>query len=384
MRTSIIVAILCAAIAFAWQFLVVQYNYSGNWTGLYCTGDRLPQPPALASEHIWLFKNSYGYDGQAYHYIAHDPWMLRGFGYFVDAPRIRYRRILLPALAHIISGGQDRYIDAAYIGLVLLCIFLGSLWLSNYGVIHGWTAWIGLAFLLIPSVLVSIDRLTVDVVLAALCIGFVLFVETDPGWRLFMVLVAAPLVRDTGFLLIFGYVAAVMVERRWLRAAVFSLAAIPALGWYGFVALHTAPYPVSWFSVLPWAGYQWRVLHPNSYPFAWPAAFTATVLDYAALGGFALAFGLGLCLLLRKNFTPSAFATYSFVVLGAWLGSHEVWSEVYAFGRTLTPLLLLLALTSLVTRRLVPALPLLLVTPRIALQYAPLAYHIAAGILHSG
>ena len=228
--------------------------------------------------------------------------------------------------------------------------------------------------------LVSIDRLTIDVALAALCIGFVLFSETDRSWPLYGAVLGATLVRETGFLLLAGCVGALILERRFVRAAVYATAAAPAAVWYWYVSLHTTSVHVAWFSALPFAGYVWRVLHPFPYPFAWPVAWAATVLDYTALSGFALAFGLGLRLLFRKNRSPNAIAVYGFMALMAMLGSPDVWAEVYGFGRTLTPLLLLLALASMVNRRLVWAMPLLLVTPRIALQYAPLAYHVATGI----
>src|ERR1044071_2273539 len=109
MRSSLLVAVLCALAVFGWQALVVHYVYAGERTSLYCTGQRFAQPPL--GERIWTFPNSYGYDGQWYHYIAHDPWFERGFAGFLDAPRIRYRRILLPGLANLLAGGRDRYID---------------------------------------------------------------------------------------------------------------------------------------------------------------------------------------------------------------------------------------------------------------------------------
>ena len=104
-------AVLCVLAVFAWQALAVHYNYGGNWTGLYCIGSRFAQAPGL-TERLWLFPDAYGYDGQFYHLIAHDPWQKRGFDRFVDNPRMRFRRILLPGLAHLSAGGRDRYVDA--------------------------------------------------------------------------------------------------------------------------------------------------------------------------------------------------------------------------------------------------------------------------------
>src|SRR5579863_5194379 len=79
--------LVCAALVFCWQWLTVHSNYQGSWTALFCTGAELHQPPELAGEHIYLFADSQGYDGQMYHFVAHDPFFVRGFDAYLDAPR---------------------------------------------------------------------------------------------------------------------------------------------------------------------------------------------------------------------------------------------------------------------------------------------------------
>ena len=164
-------ALACALSLLGWQALTVRFSYGGNWTALFCTGSRYrPPPAALAGEHIYIFRDAAGYDGQAYHYIAHDPWFRRGFAANIDAPRFRYRRILVPALAWLVAAGRDQAVDAAYIGVTIGFVLLGAWWMAQAG-----RPWMALTFALVPAVLVSIDRLTVDVALAALCVGFVLY-----------------------------------------------------------------------------------------------------------------------------------------------------------------------------------------------------------------
>src|SRR5580700_2994804 len=93
----------CAALTLCWQFLTVHYNYSGNWTALFCSGSSMRQPPQLANERIYVFANSNGYDGQFYHYLAHDPLLTGGLAaVYIDAPRLRCRRILMPAIAYML------------------------------------------------------------------------------------------------------------------------------------------------------------------------------------------------------------------------------------------------------------------------------------------
>lgn len=265
--------------------------------------------------------------------------------------------------------------------MVLLSIFLGSFWLSRYSGQHGLTPWLGLAFPMAPAVLVSIDRLTVDVGLACLCVGFVWFRETDRRNCLYLALLAAPLCRDTGFVLLAGYVAALLWQRQWRRAAVFSTAALPAAVWYWLVSIRTAPDPTTWFTLWPLGGLVERMAHPFTYPFTMPVTLAATVLDYAALGGMLLAIAWALILACRKPLDPEALPILAFAGVASFLNSSDVWSEAYAFGRVLTPLLLLLALAALRQRRFPLALPLLLVTPRVLLQFAPQAWHVVRGIV---
>ena len=372
LRKSVPVAVACALVVFGWQAFTVHFNYAGNWTGLFCIGDRMPQPPAL-DETTWRFPDSPGYDGQWYHLVAHDPWRQRGFDRFLDNPRVRYSRILVPALAHLLAAGSDRYLHPAYAAVILMSILMGTCWLSRYAVHHGSNPWLGAGFLLVPAVLVSIDRWTVDVALACLCVGFVWFRETRPGAPLYATLLAATLVRETGLALLAGYVAELLVERRFRRAALFGTAALPAAAWYCFLALDTANQRVPILGVWPMAGYLHRLLHPEVYPSAMPVASAATLLDYTALAGVAWALVLTAQLAMAKPRSPHAIPIVVFALLTVFLDQAEVWTAVYAFGRVLTPLLLLAALYGLGRRRWRLALPMAMVTPRIALQFGPQA-----------
>src|SRR3569833_2196365 len=93
-----ICALACVLLAFSWQFLTVQKNYGGDWTAVFCAGSTSKMPPVLS--HIYRFPNSSGFDGAIYLVMAHDPLMRNGYAAFVDDPGLRYRRILLPALAY--------------------------------------------------------------------------------------------------------------------------------------------------------------------------------------------------------------------------------------------------------------------------------------------
>jgi hypothetical protein len=362
-------ALLCAASLLLWQALTVHFSYAGNWTGLFCTGALYFTPPLeLQSEDIYVFPNSFGYDGQAYHYIAHDPFFRRGFARTVDAPRLRYRRILVPGVAWMLAGGDDRRIDGAYIGVVLGFVLLGAYWTGRYAMLLGYPPWLGLSFAFVPAVLVSIDRLTVDVAFAACCVGFALYAREWRPVKLYVVLTAAALSRETGMLLIVAFVLWLLFGRRFRDALLFATAALPAACWYVFVQLHTAPASAHFLTPFLFSGIAGRIFHP--YPLADSPGIRilADVLDLLALGGIAAALLWAFRRAFRRALTPLSAAIYAFALLTIVLAPGDTWSDVYSFGRTLTPLLLLCALDGLAERRAWPAVAMLAVDPRIGLS----------------
>lgn len=371
--TSFLVAIACGIFAFFWQSLTVHYNYHGNWTALFCTGELLPIPPQLAGEHIYIFRGSYGYDGEYYHYIAHDPFLQHGITRYIDSPRYRYRRVLISWAAFALALGRSDRVDAAYYSVVLAIIMCGAYWLSLYSAGVGRSAAWGLEFLALPATLVSIDRMTVDVALAALCVGFVLFAARGSRAALCAVLVAAPFVREMGFFLAGAYVLHLVLKREIRQAALWSTTVIPGLAWYLWVHLHTPPYPTGLVSIVPFQGLVGRLLAPPHYPLAPAVAALATGLDYAGLAGIVVAVALAARRALARRTGPMDFAIYLFALIAIFVSAPEAWADAYAFARGLTPLALLEAMDGMKERRWIAALPLALLIPRVALQLGPQA-----------
>ena len=375
------VALVCALCAFIWQALTVRYSYGGNWTALFCTGALSPKPPAALSENLYVFPKSAGYDGQFYLYIAHDPFFRRGFAASIDAPRLRYRRILVPALAWLLAGGDDSRVDAAYIAMVLGFVALGAFWMGRLGVLAGYGPWSGLAFALVPAVLISIDRMTVDVALAACCVGFVLYLRDSHPVKLYAVLLAAALTRETGLLLIAAYVFWLISERRIRDAVLFATSALPAACWYVFVNQHTIPVVSGFLTPVPFSGILDRALHLAPINDIVAVRIAVWTLDLLALAGMAGALLWSLLRLLRRALTPLTIAIYFFALLAILLTPGDPWAEVYAFGRTLSPLLLLCALDGLAEGIEWPAVAMLLADPRIGLQLAWQILKVLRGML---
>jgi hypothetical protein len=291
---------LCAiALVLAYQTLLVR-RLDANWTALFCAGANIQVPPTLAFEHIHQIPNSDGYDGEFYHYIAHDPFLTRGYASCIDAPRVRYQRILLPLLAYALALGRDDFIDRAYFAVNLAFVFLGTYWLSRYCSNQARSPAWGLAFIVIPAVLVSNDRMTVDGVLTALGVAFLLYSREGSNRRLYLCLALAALTRETGFLLIVAYCWWLISKRRFKAAMVFGTAAVPALAWYVFVFAHTRADHAKFIS-FPFLGLLTRLMHPTHYHLSPALSALAIAADYTALSAIVLALLLALRLALERT-----------------------------------------------------------------------------------
>jgi hypothetical protein len=370
-----------------WQAATVHFNYGGNWTGLFCTGSLERIPPEF-SAGTYVFPDSHGYDGQFYRYMAHDPWFQRGLWRYQDSPMLRSRRILLPALAWLLAAGQDRFIDAAYVILILLSVFAGSYWLGRYAVLHGrHPAW-GLAFLAVPATLISIDRLTVDVALLALCAGFAWYVKKGSLAGLCIVLALAGLTRETGFLLVAACVLCAMLRRQWRRALLFSATCAPALAWFWFTAQHVAGkithsplYVPRWLYRFAGGGVFAKLFEPSSYPgFPIYVARIVQAADTIALCGFILALGFALWGWWR-SFDEERCAALLFTLLALVLTDPGYWAEVYAYGRPFSPVVFFVGLRGIAGGPAATLAPAVLMDLRVGVQLTSQVWRILRGLL---
>lgn len=369
-RGALLVGSAAVALVFAWQATTVHFNYGGNWSSLFYIGDRFPLPPELAGEGIWVFRNNPGYDGVFYHLVAHDPWFRRGFIRFADNSSLRWRRILIPALANLGALGKDSQIHAWYIGVNLLFVFVGAGWLARFFALHRLhSAW-GLCFIAVPSVLVSMDRLTIDTALAALTVGFIVYATAGQFAASFGVLALCPLARETGLCMIAGKVLTDLRDRNWRKALIAVASALPFVAWAGFVFAHAMRDGTHWLS-WPLAGIGRRTLNPVIYPITGPWTATAAVLDYLAVIGIWVALILTVRLAPQRRFGLIESCACVFAFAAVWLGKADIWAGAYEFGRTMSPLLILLGLAAVRDRKPYYALPLVMTLPRILLQFEP-------------
>lgn len=388
-RVSLAWATLAAALMVFWQFVTVHYNWDGNWTALFCTGQLEHVPPQL-QPGTYLFKNSIGYDGQMYRYIAHDPFATSGWSQYFDAPVLRYRRILVPLLAFAVAGGRQGWIDAAYIAVIAAFVLAGSYWLSRWAMIHGRSAAWGMAFLLAPATLVSMDRMTVDVALAALTVGFAYYAAVGSSAGLYSVLLLACLTRETGVLLVAAAGIFELWSRRFTRAFCWASAALPAAIWYLFVSMHLHADRVErvvpgWFAGKPGWGILAQILHPQQYGLPPAIEAVTRTLDVIALLGILAAVVAAIVLLFSRPADPLRLTGVMFAAVVILLTRPRYWDGCFGYSRVLTPLLLVIALDVACWK---PAahrwwwglVPWLLVDLRVGLQLAPQALGILKGI----
>src|SRR5437762_10428566 len=98
-KSNVGVSLAAVAAVAIWLALLIHFDYGGNWTALFCIGEHA-LPPAELAQNAYRWKGFDGYDGQYYRDVAHDPLFRKGYARFTDFPRMRYNRILLPAMAY--------------------------------------------------------------------------------------------------------------------------------------------------------------------------------------------------------------------------------------------------------------------------------------------
>jgi hypothetical protein len=380
-------AVLALALLMLWQFLTVHYNRAGNWTALFLTGEDRAVPPDLAAG-TYRFPG-HGYDGEMYRYVAHDPLMRDGDEQYVDAPEQRYHRILVPALAYLLVAGHQPWIDASYIAVIAIFGLLGAYWLSRWAVLVGrHPAW-ALAFLLVPATLISMDRMTVDVALAAFTMAFAFYWRTGAWTKLFVVLTLACLVRETGVFLVGGCCLAELFNRRLVRTLIWASTTLPTLVWYLFLrrALRANTHfgAPAWFASSLTGGIFHRLHQPIHYPLPPLLETFARWGDVISLTAILLASLLAILLLRARPLNPLAIAAAMFVVLVFALTQVTYWSDINGYARAFSPLLLLVAFGSLAGECGLPwwsgLVPAILVDMRLSMQVASAASGVVRGLL---
>ncbi len=367
-RRELGLAAAVVALALAAQTFTVYRNFGGDWTALFVTSAERDLPLGLRA---YRFHSTGGYDGQFYRALAHDPLLRRIDPSFFDAPELRWRRILTPSLAHVLALGRPGWIDGAYLAVTLAFLGLGVLWSARLCGSLGRPRMLGAAmFAALPAAGISLERMTIDMGLAALAVGFAYLARQPRGPAFWAVVALAPLARETGAVLPLACAGDALARREPRQLAAAVLAGLPGLAWFAWVRLQVGPDAVRFVEQWPLQALLARTLDFSSIPAELSRQLVAGALDYLALVGVWAALILAVRAV-RHERGPLRWAVGLFCVFPVLLSYPGVWSEAYAFARILSPLVLWLALGSALGTRRLGWLPLALMAPRIFAQLIP-------------
>ena len=374
----IYIAIAAVLLVFLWTTLRIHYVFGGNWTALFCTGAESSVPPELESD-TYRFRGTGGYDGAMYRYLAHDPFLRKGYTRYMDGPQLRVRRILVPLAAWLLGFGQRAWIDGAYVAVEMIFLGLGVYWCAQLLESRGRSSVWGLLFVAVPGTLCSFDRMLLDGPLTALFAGFLLYSEEQRWNRVWVIAMLAALTRETGLLLIAGLVMHQLLRRDWGRAAWFASTAGPALAWYAYLATRLPTAPLQIFSVPAWGLFQ-RLFVFRSFPDP-RVQWLVRVTDVLAVLGLVLSIVLAARWIQKRGCTPVTLSVGFFVALALVLGSPVHMIEAYGFGRPVSPLLLWVMIEAVSGSQWAALAPPLLVSLSVSVAFGRPLATVISGLL---
>jgi len=322
-----LVAIMAALLVFVWTAGRIHYAFGGNWTAAFRTGTIFRVPPDLGAG-TYRFEGA-GYDGQFYRYLAHDPVLRRGYSRYVDAPQLRFRRLLVPLAAWLMGFGQRRWIDGAYIAIEMLFVALGVYWCARLLARRGRSPVWGLLFVVVPATLASFDRMLVDGPLIGLFAGFLLYCEEERWTRVWVLAMLAALTRETGLLLSAALVTDRLLHQDWRRAVWFASSGGAAFAWYAYLATRLPHDPTVAILTVPAWGLLRRLLWFRPYPDL-RVQLLLRVTDFLAVLGLAISVILAVHWGLQHRLGPVTLCVVFFAAMALVLGAPS--HMVDAFG----------------------------------------------------
>lgn len=379
-RQALLCAVAATALVFGWQAVLVHVLYAGNWTSLFYHGDSRELPNDEAFRRTFIVSNSDGFDGQYYHIVAHDPLAQR-YSRYVDIPVLRYRRILVPGLAFLISLNHHQWIDPAYNLVILLSVFFGTYWAALLAFVLKLPAVSSLAVLLFPGVLCGVERAAVDMTLLFLTLGFLWYSFKHQRLATYLVLVCAGLVRETGLCLTAACVFYEATQRRWTRSAVLCTASLPALLWYFFLSRKLPADPGPHLSLIPMKELWILKFYYDRSQVSGGAVWLHASIYYLAIAAVVVA-----CVLTFRHFrmqlsSPEGIAVLLFALTALFSFSWGLWYSAYNFTRVFAPFVVLLAWQGFVWKKPLLAVPLIAMIPAAVIPTAAKGWQIVRQLL---
>jgi hypothetical protein len=331
-----------------YQAVYCRATTGGDLAGLFFSGTTFHRPPELAG---YVYKGD-GYDGQMYRLVAHDPLAQKGYWKFLDDPRYRARRALVPLAAALGGGGSPWLVDLSYIAITDILLALGGVCFVRLARDSCPPAGAAALYILIPAVVAATDRMVLDGPLVAGFLAAWLFYRERRTGALMGVLALVPLLREVGVAVTAGVALAYLAARNYRRAAGALATVLPALLWWWFVALRTPSSPAAGdlltTPLVPQMRRLFTVL-PNQEPF--PLDLIVQALEF--LGCFCLLLSLAWCAkavvdgIRRRRIDDDVLLVLPLAVVAAFAGSPAIMEPTYAFLRVDSPVLAWVALRML-------------------------------------
>lgn len=235
---------------------------------------------------VYVHRDTGGYDGLYYAQIAHDP-SLRSpeLPRAMDNFSYRARRILPPALAWVLGGGQPAWIIHTYalINILAWLVLAALLWrILRVNDVRGWLLWAGVLFSAgaLSSVRLALTDLTALTLIAAAMLAQESgYSRAGTAW-----LATSVLGRETALLALAG-----RLQRPWVSGrniVVTLIVAAPLAAWLTYVRWRLGPADAGWANLaIPGSGLveKWRevvaaVGTVNDAPLVWTTLLATLAL----------------------------------------------------------------------------------------------------------
>ncbi len=204
-----------------------------------------------------------GYDGQFTYYIALDP---ANAVPRLDVPAYRYQRILHPALARLLSLGQEPLVSWTMLSINLAALAIGTAAFEQLLIAERVSRWYALVYGLFGGVFFAVRVSTSEPLAYGLAILAILAGQRNHlTWQTVWLALAA-LAKETTLFFVAGYLVYYVLEWRWrdlIRLALIGLApfvlwqAILTL-WLGQPGLGSGGAMATPFEIIPFNGI-WRL-----------------------------------------------------------------------------------------------------------------------------
>jgi len=224
---ALAIMLMVAVSSFFWRVA-----YRGDISRVFHVGEQHAISKALLQNGVYVYRGEYGYDGRWFLPLAVDPLLTQPSSVAaLDDPVYRSRRILLPALAFVLSGGRP--VAAEYVLVAINVLAFGALlWLID-ALVGGssaeqWGAVVGISA---TGAWIALLLGTTELLESALLVWALVSYRRSRFFRVAVALALAMLCRETSVLVFVAFVITAVVNKQRALFAHLAWAWLPAAAW---------------------------------------------------------------------------------------------------------------------------------------------------------